>query len=73
MNETKKASSGLYFLYLQYHVDLPKEGNIQIITDYDGKATAIIQTRPIDTIPFNQISKEYTTLDMGTHVESLKK
>ena len=57
VNGKKKASSGLYSLYKQYNVDLPKVGNKQIITDFDGKAKAIILTKSVDTIPFNEISK----------------
>ncbi|PRX56455.1 ASCH domain-containing protein [Flagellimonas meridianipacifica] len=69
----KKASSGLYRLYKQYNVDLPSVGAIQIITDFDGKAKAIIKNVSVDTIPFNKISKEYAELDMGTDIEPLKK
>ena len=69
----KKASSGLYSLYKQYEVDLPKVGTKQIITDFDGKALVIIENRSVDTIPFNKISEEYAKLDMGTNIEPLEK
>jgi len=69
----KKASSGLLSLYKQYNVDLPKVRAKQIITDFDGKAKAIIENMRVDTIPFNKISKEYAELDMGTDIEPLKK
>ena len=73
LNGKKKASSGLYSLYKQYGVDLPKVGTKQIITDFDGKAQAIIETKSVDTIPFNKISTEYAKLDMGTDIEPLEK
>ncbi|HEA22378.1 hypothetical protein LCGC14_0736810 [marine sediment metagenome] len=69
----KKASSGLYSLYKQYNVDLPKVGKKQIVTDFDGKAQAIIENTSVDTIPFNEVSKEYAELDMGIEVEPLEK
>lgn len=69
----KKAYSGLLSLYKQYNVDLPKVGTKQIITDFGGKAKAIIENVSVDTIPFNKISKEYAELDMGTDIEPLKK
>lgn len=69
----KKATSGLYFWYEEASADLPKVGTQHIITDFDGKAKAIIQITEVDTIPFHQISKEYATLDMGTTTEPLKK
>lgn len=73
VNGKKKASSGLYSLYKQYNVEIPKAGTKQIITDFDGKAKAIIENSSVDTIPFNKISKEYAELDMGTEIEPLKK
>ncbi|MEL6306329.1 MAG: ASCH domain-containing protein, partial [Bacteroidota bacterium] len=45
----------------------------QIVTDFDGKAKAIIENTQVDTIPFNQVPKEYAQLDMGTDVEPLEK
>lgn len=73
LNGKKKASSSLYFLYEQYGVDLPEVGKKQIVTDFDGKAQAIIETSRVDTIAFNKISKNYAQLDMGTDIEPLKK
>lgn len=69
----KKAFSGLFSLYKQYKVDLPKIGTKQIITDYDGKAKVIIENISVDTIPFNKIPKSYAELDMGTDVKALEK
>lgn len=68
----KKASSSLYALYGKYNIDLPKVGNKQIVTNFDGKALAIIETTKVDTIPFNQISTSYAALDMGTDKDALK-
>ncbi|QCW99824.1 ASCH domain-containing protein [Aggregatimonas sangjinii] len=73
LNGKKKASSGLYSLYKYYQVALPKVGTKQIVTDFDGKAVAIIENKRVDTIPFNQISEDYAGLDMGTDVEPLEK
>lgn len=61
----KRASSGLYSLYEQYNADLPSVGTKQIVTDFNGKAKAIIENISVDTIPFNKISKEYAELDIG--------
>ncbi|WP_419213085.1 ASCH domain-containing protein [Maribacter sp. X9] len=69
----KRASSGLYSLYKQYNAELPKVGTKQIVTDFNGKAKAIIENISVDTIPFNKISKEYAEMDMGTDVEPLEK
>lgn len=69
----KRASSGLYSLYEQYNADLPSVGTKQIVTDFDGKAKAIIENVSVDTIPFNEISKKYAEMDMGTDIELLEK
>lgn len=73
LNGKKKAGSSLYALYKKYNVDLPKIGTKQIITNFDGKALAIIETKKVDTIAFHKISKAYAELDMGTKIEPLKK
>jgi len=69
----KKAGSMLYYFFKEAKADLPKVGTKSIVTDFDGKARAIIEIQKTDTIPFNQISKAYAELDMGTHIEPLKK
>jgi len=69
----KKAGSGLYLWYEEADADLPITGTKHIITDFAGKARAIIEIRNVDTIPFNQISKDYAEMDMGTEIEALKK
>lgn len=73
INGTKKASSGLYFWYEEAGANLPKIGTKHIVTDFDGKAKAIIEIKKVDTIPFNQISQEYAELDMGTKIQPLEK
>ena len=73
LTNKKKASSGLYSLYKQYNVDLPSVGTKLIVTNFDGKAKAIIQNVSIDTIPFNKISKKYAELDLGTNIDPLEK
>ncbi len=73
VNGKKKAGSGLYAWYEHANADLPKIGTKHIITDFNGRAQAIIEIKTVDTIPFNQISEEYAEMDMGTNIEPLKK
>jgi len=73
LNKKKQAGSMLYYWFEQANADLPQIGTKSIVTDWDGKARAIIAITKVDTIPFNQISKEYAALDMGTDIEPLKK
>ncbi|MFK7811676.1 MAG: ASCH domain-containing protein [Maribacter sp.] len=69
----KQAGSMLYFFFKEAKADLPTIGTKSIVTNFDGKARAIIQTTKVDTIPFSQISEAYAVLDMGTDIEPLKK
>lgn len=69
----KQAGSGLYAWYEEAGAPLQVIGTKHIITDFDGTARAIIQIKKVDTIPFNEISEAYATLDMGTTDEPLKK
>ncbi len=74
VNGKKTATtSGLYSWYVDADTDLPKIGVKHIITDFKGKAQAIIEIIQVDTIPFNQLSDEFAAKDMGTSREPLKK
>ena len=74
LNGKKTATtSGLYAWYKEVGADLPKMGTKHIITDFDGKALAIIEIKKVDTISFNQMPKDYAVMDMGTQIEPLKK
>ena len=69
----KRAMSEPYSWYENGDMEMDKIGAKHIIIDFDGKAQAIIEITSIDTIPFNQISKDFAALDMGTDIEPLKK
>ncbi|WP_299116012.1 ASCH domain-containing protein [uncultured Winogradskyella sp.] len=69
----KQADSGLYAWYKAANADLPSVGAKHIITNFEGKAQAIIQIKKVDTIPFNKISETYAKMDMGTNISALKK
>lgn len=73
INGKKKAGSGLYQWYKDAKAELPKTNVKHIITDFDGKAKAIIKVIKVDTIPFNKISEEYAKIDMGTDIKPLEK
>ncbi|MBM1108224.1 ASCH domain-containing protein [Aurantibacter crassamenti] len=69
----KATTSGLYTWYEEANADLPTVGTKHIVTNFSGKAMAIIEIKKIDTIPFNQVSKNHAELDMGTTIDPLKK
>lgn len=67
----KQAGSGLYVWYEEAGADVPTVGTKHIITNFDGKARAIIEIVQVDTVPFNQISSAYAAMDMATDVDPL--
>lgn len=74
LNGKKKATtSGLYNWYVEAKADLPQIGTKHIVTDFNGKAKAIIEITSVDTIPFNQMTESLAALDMGTDTEPLGK
>lgn len=73
LNKKKQTSSGLYIWYKEANIGLPKIGTKLIVTNLNGEARAIIETKKVDTIPFNQITKDYAELDMGTNIKPLEK
>ncbi|MGJ8549242.1 inorganic diphosphatase [Winogradskyella wichelsiae] len=73
VNREKKASSSLYNWYKAANANLPQIGTKLIVTDFNGKAQAIIKTTKVDTIPFDKITADYAELDMGTNNKPLEK
>ncbi len=74
LNGKKTAmTSGLYVWYEEAGAELPSIGTKHIVTNFEGGAQAIIEITQVDTIPFNQLPKEYAAMDMGTNEEPLEK
>ncbi|SIQ28836.1 ASCH domain-containing protein [Maribacter ulvicola] len=69
----KGTTSGLYKWYIEAEADLPHVGTNHIITDFEGKAKAIIKITNVDTIPFNQMTESLAILDMGVDDDPLQK
>lgn len=55
----KKATASSLWVYEHEGESIPKEGDYSIITDWDGIAVCIIQTKHIEIIPFNLITEEH--------------
>lgn len=55
----KTASSGALASYLHYQVPVPAEGDLAIITNWEGEAQCIIQTTTVDIVPFNEVTDDY--------------
>ena len=68
---TKKATASLYLYYSSENEGLPKEGELSIITNWEGEAKCIIRTSSIDIVPFKDVTEEFAQTE-GEGDKSLK-
>ncbi|URZ05789.1 ASCH domain-containing protein [Clostridium felsineum] len=59
----KRGTTSLYCLYELENEELPKEGNLNIITDYEGIAKCIIENIKITVLPFNEVTEELAGIE----------
>lgn len=59
----KQATSTSLWWYKKNEATLPKVGDIYIITTWDGKASAIIQTTQVDQVPYSEIDSNYAKIE----------
>ncbi|PAB57424.1 RNA-binding protein [Anaeromicrobium sediminis] len=70
-DKVKRATAGLYYWYEVENEPLPKEGDLSIITNWDGIAQCIIQAKKVMLVPFNQVTEEFAKTE-GEGDKSLK-
>ncbi|MCF2856959.1 ASCH domain-containing protein [Pseudoalteromonas sp. SMS1] len=59
----KKATSPSLWWYQANKFELPKVGDLNVVTDWDGVAHCIIKTVRVCVIPFDEISADYAILE----------
>ncbi len=59
LNNIKTATSPSLWWYQSYDEPLPKIGDINIVTNWEGEAQCIIETNNVSIIPFNEITASY--------------
>lgn len=69
--EVKRATTGLYYFYQVEGEALPKAGDLSIITNWQGKAQCIIETKEVTLLPFNKVTEEFAKIE-GEGDKSLK-
>lgn len=60
---TKKATAGLYYWYETGEEKVPQEGDLSIITNWNGIAKCIIRTTKISIVPFKEVSEEFARIE----------
>lgn len=63
VKEIKQATSTSIWWYEKYNENLPKLGDISIVTDWNGNPKAIIQTENIEIVKFENITPEYAEIE----------
>lgn len=58
----KKATASLYLFY-SCDDELPKEGDLSIITDWNGEAQCIIETTSIEIVPYKDVTEEFAATE----------
>lgn len=70
----KKTATTSSYLNLFYDCDdIPKINEVSIITDFNGKAKAIIQITDVQIINFNQMTEELASKEGEGNLEEWKK
>ncbi|PRX44395.1 ASCH domain-containing protein [Salegentibacter salegens] len=59
----KQATATSLWWFKKNNESLPKIGNQQIVTDWNGNAKAIVETIKIEQVPFNKITKEFAAIE----------
>lgn len=67
----KRATTGLYYFYELESEALPKVGDLNIITDWQGKAQCIIETKKVALLPFKDVTEKFAEIE-GEGDKSLK-
>ncbi|HEX9117058.1 MAG TPA: ASCH domain-containing protein [Anaerolineae bacterium] len=55
----KTATAGLLWEYETNEEELPRPGDLSIITDWDGAPLCIIRTTRVDVRPFNEVDADH--------------
>lgn len=59
----KQATATSLWWFEKNNEPLPKVGDVYIVTDWEGKAKAVIETTKIDPTPYNEITKEFAFIE----------
>lgn len=63
LNNIKTATSPSLWWFHANNESLPKAGDLNIVTNWNGEAQCIIQTTNVSITPFNEITDEYAAME----------
>lgn len=63
MEGKKRATASGAWVFEYENSDIPKAGDISIITDFHGEPKCIIRTARVDVVPFGEVSAEFAACE----------
>lgn len=55
----KRATTSLYYWYQVEEEALPKAGDLSVVTDWQGVAQCIVETKKVTILPFIEVTEEF--------------
>lgn len=59
----KQATASLHALYVVEGESIPKPGDLSVITNWNEEAVCIIETKSVEVLPFDSITKEHAEIE----------
>ena len=59
----KRAGAALLWAYEVESKQLPKPGDLSIVTNFAGDPLCVIETQRVDIVPFNEVSEEFAATE----------
>jgi len=63
VNKIKQATAPSLWWFKKNNEKLPEPGDINIVTNWNGEAVAIVQTTKVNQVPFNKITPEFAVCE----------
>ncbi|MHB1136467.1 MAG: ASCH domain-containing protein [Coriobacteriia bacterium] len=63
LSGTKRATAGLLWSYEAEDEPLPAVGDLNVITDWDGRARCVIRTTSVEVVPFEAVTPEFAAIE----------
>jgi uncharacterized protein YhfF len=60
---TKRATASLWWVIEAGLANLPRPGNLSVVTDWSGAPLCVIETTRVDIVPFDEVSAEFAEVE----------
>ncbi|HLX79609.1 MAG TPA: ASCH domain-containing protein [Burkholderiales bacterium] len=63
LSGTKRATTALLWSFEAESKPLPKPGDLSVVTNWQGQALCVIETRSVETVPFEMVTEEFAATE----------